>query len=80
MAAPWAVTVTNDATRESWGVLFEGVAYGTGTYVLEALPAGSYSIDVSSNENWTLSSPTTTGVSADDETYVTIYTVYLRAP
>ncbi len=77
---PWAVTVTNDATGESWDVLFEGVAYDTGTYVLEALPAGSYSIDVSSNENWTLTYPTTTDVSADDETYVTIYSVDLRAP
>ncbi len=77
---PWAVTVTNNATGQSWDMLFEGVADDTGTYVLEALPAGSYSIDVSSNENWTLSYPTTTDVSADDETYVTIYSVDLRAP
>ncbi|MBA2470369.1 MAG: hypothetical protein H0V37_13275 [Chloroflexia bacterium] len=77
---PWEVTVTNDATGNSWSLLFEGVAYDTGTYVLEALPAGSYSISVGSNENWALYYPSTTDVSADDETYVTIYSVDLRAP
>ncbi|MDQ3442918.1 MAG: hypothetical protein M3490_04840 [Chloroflexota bacterium] len=77
---PWAVIVTNDATGEPWDLLFDGVAYDTGTYVLEALPAGSYSIFVSSNENWSLSYPTNIDVSADDETYVTVSSDDLRAP
>lgn len=77
---PWAVSVTNDATGESWSLLANGVAYDSGTWVLEALPAGSYSIFVSSNENWSLSHPTTIDLTADDETYVTIYRVDLRAP
>ncbi len=77
---PWAVTVTNDATGESWSLLAIGVAYDSGTYALESLPAGSYSIFVSSNENWTLSYPTSIDVSADDETYVTVYSVDLREP
>ncbi len=72
--------VTNDATGEPWDLLFDGVAYDTGAYVLEALPAGSYSIFVSSNENWSLSYPTNIDVSADDETYVTVSSVDLRAP
>ncbi len=77
---PWAVTVTNDATGEPWDLLFDGVAYDTGTFVLETLPAGSYSIFVSSNENWSLSYPTNIDVSADDETYVTVSSDDLRAP
>jgi len=77
---PWEVTVTNNETGDSWSLLFEGVAYDTGTYVLEALPAGSYSISVGSNENWALYYPSTTDVSADDETYVTVYSMDLRVP
>ena len=55
-------------------------AWSAGTYVFEALPAGSYSVSVVSNENWTLYYPTSVDVTADDEAYVTVYSVDLREP
>jgi len=79
-ASPWAVTVTNTETGESWSLLDNGSAWDSGTYVLEALPAGSYAISVASNGNWDVSYPGSVEVTADDETYVDVYSVDLRVP
>jgi hypothetical protein len=79
-SAPWEVTLTNSVTGESWLLLGDGWAYDSGTYVIEALPAGNYAISVHADGNWDVYSPGAVDVTADDETYVTIYSVDLRAP
>ena len=77
---PWTVTLTNSETGASYSLLDDGWAYDSGTYVIEALPAGNYSIAVHANGNWEVFGPGSVDVTADDETYVTIYSVDLRAP
>ena len=57
----------------------DGWAYDSGTWVIEALPAGTYAISVHANGNWDILGPGPQ-VSADDESYVTIYSVDLREP
>ncbi len=87
---PWAVTVTNGETGESWDLLSEGTSLGSGVYQLDGLPEGTYSLAVASNENWalfydvdvTIGSNGVNGVSiAAGEVYeITIYSVDLREP
>lgn len=79
-ASPWDVLVTNLDTGESLLMMIDGVAYDSGTYVFESLPAGTYSVITMGNGNWSVSHPTTVAVTADDETYLTIYSVDLREP
>jgi hypothetical protein len=79
-SSPWDVTITNGETGETWSLLVDSVAWDTGTYVLEALPEGSYSISVAGNGNWDLHYAGSTYVSADNETYETVYSVDLREP
>jgi hypothetical protein len=79
-AAPWDVTVTNDATGESWSLLVDGAAWDSGTYVLEGLPEGDYSVSVPASGDWDLSYSSSTYVSAGYETYETVYSVDRRVP
>lgn len=72
--------MTNNATGDAWSLLTEGSQSDSGTWYFEALPAGSYSISVLSNQNWSIFYPTNVDVHADNETYVTIYSVDLREP
>jgi hypothetical protein len=79
-ASPWDVLITSLDTGESLLMMIDGVAYDSGTYVFESLPAGTYSVIIMGNGNWSVSHPTTVAVTADDETYLTIYSVDLREP
>ncbi len=46
----------------------------------KAVVNGNSAAYVDSNADWSLSYPTSIDVSADDETYVTVYSVDLREP
>jgi hypothetical protein len=78
--APWEVTVTNVNTGESWSLLADGAQYDSGTYYLEALPAGTYSISPRPTEHWDLYYESTLEITDVNESYVTIYSVDRRAP
>ena len=54
---PWEVTLTNTATGETYSLLNDGWAYDSGTWVIEALPAGNYAISVHANGNWEILGP-----------------------
>jgi hypothetical protein len=77
---PWEVTVTNDATGQTWSLLSDGVAYDTGTYVLEGLPVGTYSIYVAADETWSVSYSSSVEISDANESYVDVYSVDLQEP
>jgi hypothetical protein len=82
---PWAVDLTSTATGDTWSLFGDGWEYDSGTWVLESMPEGTYTMTVLSNGNWDIwvqgaTGDNLVGVTADDETYITIYSVDRRAP
>lgn len=77
---PWDVVATNIETGDAWSILGDGYAYDSGTYVLEGLPTGTYTISVYSNENWDVWGVESVEVSDANESYLTIYSVDRRVP
>ncbi len=72
--------VSNDATGEGWQLLSAGVAYDSGTYVLEGLAPDTYNITVQTNDNWQVIHDDSVEVNDVQESYVTVYSVDLRVP
>jgi hypothetical protein len=82
---PWEVEVTNTDTGETWSIFNDGWEYDSGTWVIEALPAGVYEVTVYANDNWDIWYDGISGddlieITATDETYATIYSVDRREP